>query len=152
MADLLCKTAKIVVLAMSSRVAYPLLLRELGGLHGKHPRQSSPEISFYFIFYCRPFFYLARLERSTVKNGTKKRKVDPPFTRRYRFTWRQNEKEDVAPLFVAFGRLNLGRMRNDSRHRGRSTGPRESVKKGGFGDGRGGFGSTIGLRRAISLL
>jgi hypothetical protein len=35
MADLLCKTAKIVVLAMYSRVAYPLLLRELGGLHGK---------------------------------------------------------------------------------------------------------------------
>ena len=30
MADLLCKTVKIVVLAMSSRVAYPLLLRELG--------------------------------------------------------------------------------------------------------------------------
>jgi hypothetical protein len=110
------------------------------------------KISFYFIFYCRPFFYLARLERSTVKNGTKKRKVDPPFTRRYRFTWRQNEKEDVAPLGVAFGRINLGRMRNDSRHRGRSTGPRESVKKGGFGDGRGGLGSTIGLRRAISLL
>jgi hypothetical protein len=34
MADLLCKTVKIVVLAMSSRVAYPLLLRELGGLQG----------------------------------------------------------------------------------------------------------------------
>ena len=33
MADLLCKTAKIVVLNVS-RVAYPLLLRELGGLQG----------------------------------------------------------------------------------------------------------------------
>jgi hypothetical protein len=85
-------------------------------------------------------------------NIAKKRKDDPLFTRRYRFTWRQNEKEDVAPLGVAFGRINLGRMRNDSRHRGRSTRPRESVKKGGFGDGRGGLGSTIGLRPAISLL
>src|SRR5262249_63123 len=76
----------------------------------------------------------------------------PPFSRRYRFTWRQNEKEDVAPLGVAFGRINRGRMCNYSWHRGRSTGPRESVKKDCFGDRRGGGGSKICLRQAISLL
>jgi hypothetical protein len=89
--------------------------------------------------------------RNWKRNSTKN-SIILPFTRRYRFTWRQNEKEDVAPLDVAVGRINLGRVRNDSRRGGRSTGSRESVKKGGFGDGRAGFGSTIGLRRTISLL
>src|SRR5262245_37777739 len=90
--------------------------------------------------------------RSNGKHSEEMKSWIPSFTRRYRFTWRQNEKEDVAPLGVVFGRINLGRMRNYSRHRGRSTGPRESVKKDCFGDGRGGLGSTIGLRQAISLL
>src|SRR4030095_2848793 len=44
--------------------------------------------------------------------------------------WRQNEKEDVVSLGIAFGRLNLTRMCNDSRHRGRHTEPRESLEKG----------------------
>jgi hypothetical protein len=38
----------------------------------------------------------------------------------------KNEKEGVASLGVAFGRLNLRRMCNDSRYRGRYTEPRES--------------------------
>jgi hypothetical protein len=95
---------------------------------------------------------IIKAARSNGKHSEEMKSWILPFTRRYRFTWRQNEKEDVAPLDAAFGRINLGRMRNDSRHGGRSTGSRESVKKGGFGDGRAGFGSTIGLRRAISLL
>jgi hypothetical protein len=33
----------------------------------------------------------------------------------------KNEKEDIASLDIAFGRLSLRRMRNNSWHRGRYT-------------------------------
>jgi hypothetical protein len=48
----------------------------------------------------------------------------------------KNEKKDVASLGVAFGRLNLRRMCDASRHRGRYTEPRESLKKGSLRLGR----------------
>ena len=41
----------------------------------------------------------------------------------------KNEKEDIASLVIACGRLSLRRMRNDSRHGGRYTEPRESSEK-----------------------
>ena len=86
MADLLCGTRKNRALAIFSRMAHSLLLqriaksrvdkllrkqlRELGGLHGKHGGHCDQKISFYFIFAVDHFFYLARLELSTVNNGT----------------------------------------------------------------------------------
>jgi hypothetical protein len=85
MADLLCKTAKIVALTMSSRMAHPLLppqrtaqtpsginvaaqgtAERIGRLHGKHGGGCDQKISFYFDFYCQLFFYSATLELSTV--------------------------------------------------------------------------------------
>ena len=44
----------------------------------------------------------------------------------------KNEKEEVASLGVAFGRLSLRRMCNDSRPRRRYTEARESLEKGSF--------------------
>ena len=41
----------------------------------------------------------------------------------------KNEKEEIASLGIAFGRLSLRRMRNDSRHGGRYTESRESREK-----------------------
>src|SRR5262245_8317009 len=149
---------------MSIRMAYPLLRSE-GCSNAAVAKRScsgssledwevhvevirSENIVLFWLFIVSYFSIQPHWSNGKHSEETKSRSS---FTR-YRFTWRQNEKEDVAPLGLAFGRINLGRMRNDSWHRGRSTGPRESVKKGGFGDGRGGFESTTGLRRAISLL
>ena len=42
----------------------------------------------------------------------------------------RNEKEEIASLVIAFGRLNLRRMRNGSRYGGRHTESRESCEKG----------------------
>ena len=44
----------------------------------------------------------------------------------------KNEKEDIASLDIAFDRLSLRRMRNDSRHGGRYTEHRESREKDSF--------------------
>jgi hypothetical protein len=41
----------------------------------------------------------------------------------------KNEKEEIASLGIAFGRLSLRRMRNDARHGGRYTESRESREK-----------------------
>jgi hypothetical protein len=41
----------------------------------------------------------------------------------------RNEEEEIVSLGIAFGRLSLTRMRNDSRHGGRHSEPRESHKK-----------------------
>jgi hypothetical protein len=48
----------------------------------------------------------------------------------------KNEKEDIASLDIAFDRLSLRRMRNDSRHGGRYTKHRESREKGSLRIGR----------------
>jgi hypothetical protein len=48
----------------------------------------------------------------------------------------KNEKEEIAYLGVAFGRLSLRRMRNGSRHGGRYTEHRESREKGSLRIGR----------------
>ena len=39
--------------------------------------------------------------------------LDPPPSRRYRSLGGKNEKEDIASLGIAFGRLSLRRMCND---------------------------------------
>jgi hypothetical protein len=44
----------------------------------------------------------------------------------------KNEKEEIASLVIAFGRLSVGRMRNDSWHGGRYTEHRESREKDSF--------------------
>ena len=44
----------------------------------------------------------------------------------------KNEKEQIAFLVIAFGRLGLRRLRNDSRYGGRYTESRESREKGGL--------------------
>jgi hypothetical protein len=49
----------------------------------------------------------------------------------------KNEKEEIAYLGVAFGRLSLRRMRNGSRHGGRYTEHRESREKGSLRIGAG---------------
>ena len=41
----------------------------------------------------------------------------------------KNEKDEIASLGVAFGRLSLGRMRNGSWHGGRYTEHRKSRKE-----------------------
>ena len=47
----------------------------------------------------------------------------------------ENEKQGVAFLGVAFGRFNITRMCNPSRHGGRYTEPRQSPEKSGLGIG-----------------
>jgi len=49
----------------------------------------------------------------------------------------KNEKEEIAYLGVAFGRLSLRRMRNGSRHGGRYSEHRESREKGSLRIGAG---------------
>jgi hypothetical protein len=48
----------------------------------------------------------------------------------------KNEKEEIASLGIAFGRLGLRRMRNGSRHRGRYTASWESREKDSLRIGR----------------
>jgi hypothetical protein len=59
---------------------------------------------------------LRRRHRSTVSNCARTGLIsglDPPPSRRYRSLGGKNEKEDIASLGIAFGRLSLRRMRND---------------------------------------
>jgi biopolymer transport protein ExbB/TolQ len=84
MADLLCKTVKIVVLAMSSRVAYPLLLRELGGLQGmigrsKNLRRNSTKNS----MRQREFRREAAKENKRDKVNEKRRKLETKVNEAY---------------------------------------------------------------------
>jgi hypothetical protein len=50
-------------------------------LHGKHGGGCDQKISFYFGFIVSYFSIQPHWNDLPVKNGTKKRKVDPPFTR-----------------------------------------------------------------------
>ena len=67
------------------------------------------------------------------------------------FSGGKNEKEDVASLGVAFGRLSLRRMCNASRHRGRYTEPRESLEKGSLRIGRDSEPAVVGLLLFLNL-
>jgi len=93
-------------------------------------------------------------QSSTVSNCAKTgltNGLDGLPTRRYRSLGGKNEKEDVASLGVAFGRLSLRRMCNDSRHRGRYTEPRASLEKGSLRIGRDSEPAVVGLLLFLNL-